>query len=101
MTWLNKNFNRYLNFEISLLNFILLNFLITMGKMENFKTLHFMRFVHQVLNYLERLYLANNHFQIDSLKWKIEKFTNLNFTIKTSKLFGRPSYVVLDSRSAL
>ena len=43
MPLVNKNFNKYLRSQIALLNFIIIQFLITMGKMKNFDTLYFMQ----------------------------------------------------------
>ena len=70
-----------------------MRFLITMGKMKIFGTLYFKHLVHQALNHLETMYLANHHFQIGTLKQIIEKITNLMFSIQTTKLFDRPSYI--------
>ena len=36
MPLLNKNFIKYFKFQIDLLNFIIMRFLITMGKMQKF-----------------------------------------------------------------
>ena len=46
MPLVNKNFIKYLKSQIALLNFIIMRFLITMGKMKNFETLYFMHLVH-------------------------------------------------------
>ena len=55
-----------------------MRFLITMGKMKNFGTLYFKHLVHQALNHLETMYLANHHFQIGTLKQIIEKNHKFN-----------------------
>ena len=46
MPLINKNFIKYLKYQIALLNFIIIRFLITMGKMKNFDTHYFMHLVH-------------------------------------------------------
>ena len=46
MPLLNKNFIKYLKSQIALLNFIILQILITMGKMKNFDALYFMHLVY-------------------------------------------------------
>ena len=46
MPLVNKNYIKYLKSQIALLNFIIIRFLITMGKMTNFDILYFMHLIH-------------------------------------------------------